>query len=425
MDQLWKASGRIGIRKPRVLVAGLFIAGILSADGFDSSAWQYRQPFRVPVPDQITTLDLDRAIYPRSRADLGDLRVVRNGLEIPYVIQTLDGKVEQTETEPRVINRGVVPGAAVQFTMDLGSHPSRHSRLRILSGARNFRNRVRIETSDNNSFWTVVRDDGYIFDFSQGDFHADVMTVDYPPSTMRYVRATVFGFDKPTDVTGARSLFHQDTPADRDIVSTLLPIRTEDPKTRTSLLVLDLALPNIPHDRIRIDTGTLSFHRAVELEYSDDGKDWRVLTRGVLYQVPGEQSLSISFRERRERFMRLRIFNGDNAPVPVPRVYAETLRRVMKMPPYPQGDYMLYFGNPKARPPEYDLGAILARQAPGPETSAQAEKWAPNPAYIPPPGEAKPWTDRYPGLLYGILGLAILVMGFVTIRLMRKVSHSR
>jgi len=54
--------------------------------------------------------------------------------------------------------------------------------LRLSAAESNFRQKVRIETSDDNRFWLVSRDDGYIFDFTQGDRKLSVLTVDYPVS---------------------------------------------------------------------------------------------------------------------------------------------------------------------------------------------------------------------------------------------------
>ena len=79
--------------------------------------------------------------------------------------------------------------------------------------------------------------------------------------------------------------------------------------------------------------------------------------------------------------------------------------------------------NPKARTPFYDLGAVLARNkeaeeivlAPGPEQ--------PNASYRPPPAPVKPWSDRYPAVLYTTLAAAILAMGYVTVQFLMKVKR--
>src|SRR6185369_16817959 len=286
------------------------------------------------------------------------------------------------------------------------------------------RRKVRVETSDENSFWSVVREDGYIFDFTQGDRKLSVLTVDYPVATRRYVRATISGWTDPASITDAWSAYRVERPAEEYIVDAVTPVRTEDAETKTSVLTLDLGQNGLPHNRARLEVDNSSFHRGVELETSEDAKTWLIVARGTIFQVPDEQLLTLSYPERHDRYLRLRIFNGDNRPVPVQRVYIETLKRLLKFLPASDGDFSMYYGNPSAQPPVYDLAATLSRQTPLPETIPMVGEWRLNPDYVPPPGALRPWSERYPGLLYGVLGVAILVMGTFAIRLLMKVKDA-
>jgi hypothetical protein len=67
----------------------------------------------------------------------------------------------------------------------------------------------------------------------------------------------------------------------------------------------------------------------------------------------------------------------------------------------------LYYGNPKAEAPHYDFAASLPVQlmpAPARTILGSAIK---NPTYRPGP---KPWSERWPWLVYVVLGLASLVL---------------
>jgi Protein of unknown function (DUF3999) len=396
---------------------------LLLAAGFDHSAWRFVAPVRVLESGRLCVIPFDRTLYSRMRPDLGDLRIVKDDEEIPYVIEALAGSVEERECRPAAINKAVVPGAGVQITLDLAKckDEPKHSRLRIATAETNFRQRVRIETSDDNRFWAVAREDGYIFDFTQGDKKLSALTVDYPVSTGRYVRATIFGWTSADAIADAWSAYRVEQVAERYIVAGITPERTEDPGTRTSILTLDLSQPGLPNDRVRLDVDRSDFHRAVELESSDDAKTWRLAAQGTVFQVGNEQSLALSYPERHNRYLRLRIFNGDNRPVPVVRVYVETLKRVMKFLPTSAGDIQLYYGNPDAQPPVYDFAAILSRQAPLPETTPLVGEWKLNPDYRSPTEPVKPWSERHPALLYAVLGAAVIGMGLVTVRFLLKV----
>ena len=59
-----------------------------------------------------------------------------------------------------------------------------------------------------------------------------------------------------------------------------------------------------------------------------------------------------------------------------------------------------------------------------PETTPAMGEWKINPDYRPPADAVKPWSERYPGVLYGVLGVAILAMGVVTVRFLLKVRDA-
>jgi hypothetical protein len=210
---------------------------------------------------------------------------------------------------------------------------------------------------------------------------------------------------------------------ERYIVDAQIPAREEDPGSRSSLLTVDLGQSGLPHSLVRVEADNSSFHRGVELEASEDKKTWRMVARGAIFQIGDEKSLGIAYTERRERYLRLRMFNGDNLPVPVERIYVETLKRLVKFQAPSEGDYWMYYGNPTARTPMYDLAAILSRQTPSLETTPMVAEWQLNPEYRPAPGQAKPWSERHPAVLYGALAAAIVVMGLVTVRFLIKVRE--
>ncbi|MEO7651751.1 MAG: DUF3999 family protein [Bryobacteraceae bacterium] len=406
----------------RLALSLAFTAAALHGQ-FDAAKWQFRNPVQLQERDSMAAIQIDRTIYSRTREDLGDIRLVSNGQEYPYVIRTMRGSLAQTELNPTILNQSVRPGEGVQFTADLGRQ-GRHSRLGIVTVERNFRQRVRIETSDDNRSWLISREHGYIFDFSQGDRRMSVLTVDYPVTNRRFLRATIFGWTKVQAVSSASVSMREERPAERDVIETSAPERSEDPKTQSSLLVIDLGVSGLPHSYIRIEAGPGDFHRAVELESSDKNGDFRPVTSGVLYQIGGSRSLSLDYSERHARYLRLRILNGDNLPVPVTRVFVEAVRRVIQFPPPPSNECWLYYGNPSARPPKYDLAQILDVRLPQRESTPSMGEWQNNPEYRPPVPPVKPWSERYPGLLYAILGVAVVGMGVTTVRFLLKVTRT-
>jgi hypothetical protein len=75
----------------------------------------------------------------------------------------------------------------------------------------------------------------------------------------------------------------------------------------------------------------------------------------------------------------------------------------------------LYFGNPAADTADYDFARLLpATLAPPPvRVPSESAGVQDNPIYRPTP---KPWTERWPWLVYVVLGIASLVLlGILTL----------
>lgn len=396
---------------------------LLRAD-FTAARWQFRRSLPVERPQPVCAVRLDRVTYAAARADLADLRVLREGDEIPYVLETLSGGSEYHEMQPEMLNKAAVPGAGVQVTLDLGAAPAKHDRLRVGAGEKNFRRRVRIETSDDRKRWAIARDDGYIFDVSQGDRPASSLTVDYPVSTRRYVRATFFGWANPAAVQRVWLAYHAERPEVRETTASLEPQRAEDAKTQSTVLDVDLGVAGLPHDRAQIETPAPSFQRDVEADSSPDGRQWRFAGRGAIHRLPGGDSLAVRFAEQHDRYLRLRIFNRDNQPLPISSVMIDAPARRVTFECRVPGRYWLYSGNQEARRPGYDLAAILSSRQVAAERLTALGPQERNPDYRPPPSPAKPWSDRHPIVLYGALTAAVVVMGSLSLRLLLKAKSA-
>src|SRR5690349_17984907 len=175
-------------RCPRFLkwLSFFFTAAFLARGDFNPQDWQTRIPITVKQPGTVAAV-AGTAVYKASQAGLKDVRIVRAGVEIPYHLQILTARQQQSEMQPVVLNKAAAPNEGVQAVLDLNGHPT-HNRLRIATTLRNFKETVRIETSDDGHTWAVARNDGLIFDISRADRHAAELSVDYPVSTRRYVR---------------------------------------------------------------------------------------------------------------------------------------------------------------------------------------------------------------------------------------------
>ncbi len=101
----------------------------------------------------------------------------------------------------QMFDQSIVPNVGLEFTVQ-SRHGGAHNKVVIFTDLKNFRNRVRIETSQDGVRWSVARNDGAIFNFSQDGREFSSTSVEYPVSRRPFLRATIFGWTKNGSVTG-------------------------------------------------------------------------------------------------------------------------------------------------------------------------------------------------------------------------------
>jgi hypothetical protein len=198
------------------LLSALVLSGITYA-AFQPDLWAYRRPVQTSH-SALNVLPVDAIVYRTSKAELKDLRLLRSGNEVPYVVRTLSGGREEQRFTPRITDRMAIPGLGTQAVLEMGD-AAPHNRLTIHTGATNFRQQVRIEGSDDRKHWGLIRGDGTIFDVSTPDQHASNLAVSYPESTRRYLRITVVGWRIPDAIRSVSMSFVRDVPTQRETVA--------------------------------------------------------------------------------------------------------------------------------------------------------------------------------------------------------------
>ena len=399
----------------KLLLSGLACCSLLTAD-FSGSAWKTRRPLSVLTPGAaVSEFVVDGALYRDSAANLDDLRILRDQTETPYVIQVLNGTRQTLEPAANILNKAYVPGSGVQAILDLKGHPE-HNRLRIGTALHNFKETVRVETSDDQHAWALVQAGGLIFDVQREDHNANETTISYPTSTRRYVRLTIAGWSDPENLQAVWVADYRETGATRDVIATLTPSVREDGHAQTTELVFDLGFAGQPFDEIDLTVDPGEFSRTVEIGATNDLKHWYASAGSVISRTAEGEHLALALNETTNRYLKIVVANGDSAALHFGAAKLSGVRRVVKFPSLQAGHYFVYVGNPSARPPSYDFARVLPAGAPGNTTLGEPMV---NPQFRLP---ERPWTDRNPWLLNGVLVAAVLAMGLVTLRMLKKVS---
>ena len=418
--------------KVRLLGAAIIAASLLAvcsgapearAD-FDARRWEFRKEI-VPVKDargNYARVTLDSQVYHKSKRDLADLRVVDgSGREVPYVLGT-GGAVapDKREYTARIFNNSVVKGKYNSFDLDLGKPGNLNSSLDIQTPSVNFLRRVEIQGSDKGVEWATLRDDGHIFDFSH-DKPARRTSVTYPENTYRYLRVKIWNYkEKPVQVEGA--VIHWSGPGFKQEALRYegKGTQSQNAEEKSTDIIVDRGRPGVPTRRVVIVSPDVNYRRQVEIDSSDDGKGWRNLGQDSIfrYDTPtfrGKET-AVCYGEDTSRYIRIRILDYDNPPITVSRVKLYGVERRLFFPRKSGGRYSVYYGNPYANAPAYDIRETL-KYVPAAAYVAQSLGNEKKNTLFREFFTPKTWLNDNPWALWAALIAAVALMGILIIRL--------
>lgn len=412
-----------------IVAANLFAASAATGQGpiavpasESRTAWEWYQEVHLPLkPGKANTFDfvLTPSVFDKARPDLNDLRLFDgSGREIPFKVQVRRDRNIQEPLSAREFNRAQNADRSTEISLDLGDGHGEHNEIDIVSNGNDFRRRVRVEGGDSEKNWSLLLDKAFLVRFRQAGTEIDVHRLRYPPSRFRYLRVRVFpesGNDDDRPVITSVAVFRSiQVPAEYATLPAFLGAREADRVDRTqgSVWTIQLTGESAWCEKLTFETQDREFVRAFRLELLEPGEGPRTLAQGEWRRRDegNPRPLEITFPEVLARSFRLLVTDYRNPSLNLTSVrYTAPVRRVVfARPDLQEPPYRLYFGNPKAANPQYDFARNLPELLE--PTPARGELVPPalkNPDYKPLP---KPWTERWPWLVYVVLALACLVL---------------
>ena len=400
--------------------------------------WQFFKPIILPsdpTEEQLVEFELDPEVYAHAQLGLGDIRLTATGAdserEIPYQLLVEAGDQRRSAVPVEMQDLGHIPNDHTSFVLRVQSEGDLHSEVQIQTSSVNFQRRVSVSASDDGETWRILEENGKIFHFSipERGFFAGDTSAQYPPSSARFLRIQIFDEDQePLSIHGAVVLFAETLEPRRHHLALDIVERTEDTERKRTILLLRAFYPGFPVDSIKLDIPHRNFYREVALEGSYDSTYWIPLQSGeVLYDFDTPRFVGddreLRFGESRYLYYRITIFNEDNPPLPMEKPVASGFARKIVFTAAAGETHRLYYGNPEASAPSYELEKLLPYLDTEDLPVARLGGHAVNPAFrIPePPSEIVPFTERYPWLLPGVVAASALLVGLFLASLIRQV----
>jgi hypothetical protein len=400
------------------------------ADSLASWKWCHEVPLPAAAHEASPWCDfiLPISVFDEARADLGDLRLYDgDGREAPFALRVRRTQDEQQPLSAKQFNRQENPDRSAQVNLDLGHNPPEHQEIDVVTKGADFRRRVQVLGGDDGQKWGVLLDNAWIIDYRVESQVVDIHRLRYAPSRFRYLQVRVFpdmsqAEDKP-DIASATVYHAVQTPGE-------YVTRPAELKPREAVRAygapgsawgIDLGGDQAPLERLAFDVTDSDFSRAYVLEKIEGEGARAVIARGEWRRRPDEERRPLEIQLANEvaaHRLRLVVIDHANAPLGIQSArYTAPARQVVFARKGLTAPMRLYAGNPRAESPHYDFAANLpAALQPAPQR-VQIGQPEPNPVFQPEP---KPWTERWPWLVYVVLGTASVILLAILAVLARK-----
>jgi hypothetical protein len=377
-------------------------------------------------------LVLDPAIFPHAAAGLADLRIYRDGAEIPFVLHTAAASEGGLQTIAP-LNLGRRGGETV---FDVSLPTGRYSDLQLDVTGQNFIAAVTVTGSQTDAGSAETRIGSYtIFDLTSQKLGRSTI-LHLPESDFRFLHFRIHGQLAPESIKGVSV---EQLPASQPSYQTIAETSHIERKGHTS--VLQFTLPaHLPVDRIAFTPGAspVQFNRALSVSSTfipasrSTGTDQPVQTHfsGNLLRVHSMENgqrideehlaIDVSWADSSQPSQwTITIENGDDAPLTMESVRLQMLERSLCFETAASGNYALYYGDPAIIAPRYDYATFFTPQANAVRIAAGPERQ--NPAYQPRPDD-RPFTEKHPALLWIALVALIALLGTVALRSAKRVE---
>ncbi len=362
---------------------------------------------------------LDESVWQHARPDLADLRLYSGGNEVAYALNIERGSFSNEQKEVTLLQPGAV-GGRTQFFLDMAGLAS-YDRIRLRLKARNFVARVRVEGQDDlhGPRWATLLNT-IVYDLSEDNL-GDNTTLRLPLTRYKYLRVTIEGPVKPSDVEGASAAVKEE---EKQIWQNISGRPKQEQQGKDT--VFTFSIPgNVPLDRLEfsLDAAQSNFRREVELRDEKkillrSGEISRVHMVRHGEKIDSEQT-SLDLDGITPETLRVVIHNGDDPPLKISSVQLQQYQRriYFNSAAAPQ----LYYGDEKLDSPEYDYAKLFQKD----DRAAQVELGPEqnNSAYTGRPDE-RPWTEKHPAVLWVAIVAAVVILGAMALRSMKSVASS-
>ena len=377
---------------------------------------------------------VDPEILQNARPDLGDLRILSDGTQVPYALAAQAASVQSAEREAKVLNLGAV-GGSTEFDLDL-IETVQYNHIRLDLDAKDYLITARIFGKDVLAGGKPV-DLGVstLYDFSRENLGANT-TLRFGTSSFRYLHVVLTSGIRPSQVKRAwaygleekRSYWTDvgscQAPRQVEPQATAVRQSADAPDTKTTT-VIDCEVPmSVAMDRVAFTVAgdRVNFRRPVVILRPAAGDlgsiRWAAgeisrvqMKRGGV--VVNSEQLSVPLSRSYNGRFSITIANGDDPPLALIKAQPQAVERRVFFEPKGAAHLRLYYGDGNLEAPIYDYAKFFKDDEPAAQAAlGPAEA---NAAFTGRPDD-RPWSERHQAVLWAAMVAAVAGLGILALR---------
>ncbi len=362
---------------------------------------------------------VDETIWEHARPDLDDLRLYIAERVIPYALTIEMGNRETEQKRLRVLQPGSV-GGKTQFLLDMAA-ADEYDRIQLTLETKNFVAHGRADGQDDphGNQW-VNLGTTTIYDLTDEKLGHN-STLQIPLSAYRYLRVTLDGIVKPSEVMEATA---GATRSEKAVWRDVAKLSASEERGRDTVLRFEVP-PNVSAERVlfTMEASQPNFLRSLEIQ---DSKK-QTFSAGTISRIHTQRrgqkidvdNLSLATSVAGPGTYRLVIHNGDDAPLKISDARLQQYERRIYFDAEFGATAQLYYGDERLTSPVYDYHKLFQKDANATPLTLGAETM--NVSYTGRPDD-RPWSERHPAVLWAAIIAVVLLLGGIAFRSVKSAT---
>ena len=375
------------------------------------------------IKDEWHKVVLPDDLFAKVRPSFSDLRFIgitdeKDTLEAPYHIQHRSTEVKTSELTYQFVNL-VKTQRGFEYTFSFDD-PAAINQINLSFSEANYDWEITVEGSHTGTNWTTVVEDDRLLKIKNAYTDYAFDRIDFSEVKYKYLRITVPLEAKPV-VISPQMIKRTVTEGKKKVYPAQNIIVKLDKPTRQTVIEFELAHAVPVSDITLLVKEKFDYYRPIQIAYPIDSivtekgvhRNYRDAYRGTFSSLEKNQFDCSNIISKHFRII---IDNGDNQPLTVDDILVrgyvyEALVRFNE-----PGTYYMAYGNPNVLSPSYDIAYFTDRI---PDNLNAIQLGEENAQTIVEEDVAAPYFKSN-WWLYGIMGIVILLLGGLTLKMMRK-----